>query len=219
MLPVMDQKLASISLVSVQIFKVKQLIPGIRSVREERELEAALPALEADAEQTFARIREGWGYKRKQINLLDSTALSRTIETPDFSYRLSLELDPDDNTHALWRREVLGLRGTTLSHPAFERVFGEIFGKAVLEYEKPIPIADIIDRIEETNDSRWILSYDSKCTSCSIHIAGISGTLFLEGNCITVESPGTRLTSTLSDLLGLSTKGGCVEITAPPGIL
>jgi hypothetical protein len=214
----MDLKLKNIRLRALQSVKVKALAQAktAKGLPPEQILAMAEPEIEKDVEHFFSRIREYWGFRRKEITIFDDEPLSRTIRTPLFDYQVRMELDPEDSAFVIWCREVNALKSSeiALSQP-FAAVFGDLFGTVVFEFEKPVPIADLIDQIEENPRQDLKLFYDPRCTWCEIRVSGFSGTLKFEANSMTVESPGTGLTTMVSKLLNDLHDYCDIDVTAP----
>ena len=67
--------------------------------------------IKADLDNMFDMVREQFGYKRKDLDVSAERDGLGFIRTPDFEYTVSLEVNPDEPTEVIWRREIGRLSG------------------------------------------------------------------------------------------------------------
>src|SRR5205814_1710243 len=67
---------------------------------------AAGPDIKADLDNTFDAVREQFGYKRKDLDVSAERDGVGFIRTPDFEYTVTVNVNPDEPSEVVWRREV-----------------------------------------------------------------------------------------------------------------
>lgn len=146
--------------------------------------------LDADTARTHGLIREHFGYKRRDVEVVAATEGRAAIRTPDFDYHVSVRLDPADSAAVVWRREVTHLHDAdALYGSAFQAVFGALFTE--LEFESPTPtdVEELIDQIEEKRPEGMKLSYPADCAWCDLYFAGFAGAVRVERESLRITAP------------------------------
>lgn len=133
----------------------------------------------SDVDQVYSTVREILGYKRRDVQS-GSEGGSGFVRTPDFEYVISADLDGDDATTVLWRREVSGVRNpAVILGKAFQQVFGGMFDELAFDFTGPLDLEAWVDRIEEETPAGVKLRCDSECTSCDVTVSGFVGVIRL----------------------------------------
>ncbi|GMW03140.1 MAG: hypothetical protein AMXMBFR84_42750 [Candidatus Hydrogenedentota bacterium] len=154
--------------------------------------------LEQDLEDKYASIKEAFGLKRRDIRTDGPEEGSGSIITPDFNYVVTVQINPDDTSEALWYREIESIRTPdAVLSPEFERAFGDIF--TVLEFvsDTLFDIADIVDQIEDLNDGRLTVDTDKDCSFCTLQVDGLDVTIRITANSFQIEQGSGRSTKDL----------------------
>lgn len=125
-----------------------------------------------DLEATFADLKKVYRLKRLEIEQQGPIDGSGVILTPHFEYAVSVELDADDPTQVVWRREVFNISDPLkVFCDEFESVFPDVFDTIEITPGEPMDVAAVIDRIEELETEDLAVTYDSDATECVIALA------------------------------------------------
>lgn len=113
------------------------------------------------------KLRAHLGYRRNEMDLSESDG-SKTIITRDFTYHISVTLDPEDLRDVIWKREIVNLSNPdVVNTPEFEAVFENSFNKVEFEFvHETIDLADLIDQIEAMKDLE--VNFPPDYSSCTI---------------------------------------------------
>src|SRR5947209_11137092 len=146
--------------------------------------------LDADTARTHGLIREHFGYKRRDVEVVPATEGRASIRTPDFDYHVSVRLDPADPTAVLWQRQVTHVQSAdALFGPAFQTVFGALFTELAFESPAPTDVEELIDQIEEKRPEGVKLSYPADCAWCDLYFAGFPGAVRVERESLRITAP------------------------------
>ena len=124
-------------------------------------------------------VRDGMGYKRRDLKKSYDGGNSGTIITPDFDYNVSLGQDPEDAAQALLRHEVTHIRnpGAILSD-AFQVTYDGMFDRILFDSGKEINVLNLVDQIEEMEpEGIDLVDYDDEGSYCTLKVAGVPGTI------------------------------------------
>ena len=170
---------------------------------------AGATELHEAGEALFQRIKDVFGYKRKEISLSQEGAAS--IQTVDFCVHLSLVADPDNNRHYLMSTEVTDfIEPDVLQGPQFADVFNQHFDRLVFEFPTQADIEEVIDRVEDLDQpDRVTVSYPSDASECTVSLVGFTSKLLFDTNRLTLIGPQklpvsdlVHASGRLQDLLG-----------------
>jgi hypothetical protein len=152
--------------------------------------------LKADLDRMYERIREQFGYKRKEIETVCEATGYGTIRTPDFEYTVLLELDESNPAQVIWRREVGQLSSVEVVHqPAFRLVFGDVLDRLVFEFREPLDIAAYVDRWEVEAPPGTKVRVDSNTSQVEITLRGLTGHIHVTAEGVTISGrPGDPTT-------------------------
>jgi len=143
--------------------------------------------LKADLDQMYERIREQFGYKRKEMEAACETTGYGTIRTPDFEYTVLLELDESNPAQVIWRREVGQLSSVELvRQPAFRQVFGAVLDRLVFEFREPLDVAAYVDRWETEAPPGTKVRVNSEATQAEITLSGVAGRICVTADSVTI---------------------------------
>ncbi|MEN9555773.1 MAG: hypothetical protein RLZZ232_2059, partial [Planctomycetota bacterium] len=159
--------------------------------------------LSEDLEQRFADFRRQLQCRRTELIVSDPESGVAAINTPWFEYRVSATLASDDTTEVEWRWQLSDFRDPPkLSTPEVTQAFHGFFDTVELLPTQPVDPAELIDQIEERQVAGVVLDYDRKATWCTLQIKGISATLTVSGDLLSLHlhqpaSPGKLIESFL----------------------
>ncbi len=148
----------------------------------------AADELRADLEDLYERARELGGLKRKDLELTAGQDGAGALRTPDFEYTISLDLDTEEPSRLIWRREV-----GQFTDPAFVRdgrfaaLFGPAFDRLVFHLSQPIDVEAFLDRLESEPAEGLQVAATSDGRSCEVTLAGMPGTILVQRNTVTVR--------------------------------
>jgi hypothetical protein len=141
-------------------------------------------------EETYNTLREHLGFKRKDLESTVGSDGIGVIRTPAFDVTISVSLDPDDPTDVIWRHEVSQVTDAgVLRSDGFRRVFGGHLDTLAFDFEKPIDVEDLVDRIEDDPPPGVKVRVASDASSCDVTVAGFAGRIHVERAALRVEGP------------------------------
>ena len=144
--------------------------------------------LKADLDQVFDMVRETFGYKRKDMDVSAERDGFGFIRTPEFEYTIALEINPDDPTEVIWRREIGRLAGPEFVRSAgFQSVFGSMFDRLVFEFDVPVNVAELVDRIEDAPPEGVKIGVASDANTAEITLAGFAGRVTVKPDALTIH--------------------------------
>jgi hypothetical protein len=149
--------------------------------------------LDADTAHFHALIREHFGYKRRDVEVVAAVEGRAAIRTPDFDYQVAVALDPTDTTAVVWRREVSRLQSAdTLFGAAFQMVFGPLFTELHYTPHAATDVEELIDRIEDNPPNGVKLTYPADSAWCELFFTGLPGVVRVERDALRVTAPAAQ---------------------------
>lgn len=146
--------------------------------------------LRREIEETYNALREHLGFKRKDLESTVGTDGLGFIRTPTFDFAVSVSLDPDDPTSVVWRREVSQVSDPDLLRAdGFRRVFGGTLDTLEFDFEKPIDVEELVDRIEDDLPPGVKVRVLSDASACDVTVQGFAGRIHVERSSLRVEGP------------------------------
>ncbi len=134
--------------------------------------------VENDVESIFKKLRKGFKLKRVDAKVSTPDPGWGTIETPYFVYSINATLDEEDASCVRWERSVREIADPDqVGSTEFASIFDCVFDRIEFNFEHPIQMEDWIDNIEEQDDDRLELDYDSGLQNCSLKIDGVAATI------------------------------------------
>jgi hypothetical protein len=171
----------------------------------------AQPDIRADLDNTFEAVREQFGYKRKDLDVSAERDGLGFIRTPDFEYTVTVEVNADDPTEVVWRREVGRLADPGLVRSeAFTAVFGTVFDRLVFEFAVPVDVAEFVDRIEEHPPEGVKVSVASGSDAAEVKLAGFAGRVTVTRTAVAIEGRTGATAGLLDQFLTFLRKFGGV---------
>jgi hypothetical protein len=162
------------------------------------------------ADVIHERIRETFGYKRKDINYSCDDGAA-TIKTPDFDVNLWIMQDPGDPSVYVLTTEVGAIRRPAIiTEDGFSDVFSRYCDTVVIEFSRNIDLKDKIDEIEDLPELKGHLKYEADCSSFKLNLPTLQ--ICVTAKRITLSLPGTDNIKVLLDnaknaLAALSSSG------------
>lgn len=129
--------------------------------------------IEGEVEEARTALRKKLNYSRKQLDINIDVGAA-TIFTPDFSLEITLTLDESNPSQAILRWEIVNITNPKLIFSeAFNRTFEHLFSIIEFEYSQAFDISDMIDRLEEAEDTKIDLDYPKDNSYCQVDIEGL----------------------------------------------
>lgn len=148
----------------------------------------AQPDVKADLDAIYEMIREAFGYKRKDLDVSAERDGLGFIRTPDFEYTVTVEVNPEEPTEVIWRREVGRLADPNFVRAEpFTNVFGSAFDRLVFEFAEPVNVEELVDRIEEQPPEGVKIAIASGGDSAEVKLAGFAGRVRIARDAVTIE--------------------------------
>lgn len=149
----------------------------------------AIDDIKADIDDTFQALREVFGLKRKEIEVgTDPDDGTGTIRTSHFDYTIAVRLDLADPESVIWRREVSRIaEPEIIQGPRFAAAFGTIFDRIVFEYDTPVNVPELVDRIEEQDMKGVKVRCASDASFAEITLEGFQGAVRIDGRSLEVQ--------------------------------
>lgn len=113
------------------------------------------------------------GYKRRHLKLT-----ANGIETPDFEYAVTIGLDADDPSTAVWRHVVSRMTDKdVIFSEGFATTFKRFLDSAEYEFASEFEVEDFIDLIEQLESDEITVEYVRGEPECDVRIEGFEGVL------------------------------------------
>lgn len=146
--------------------------------------------LKSEVEETYNALREQLGFKRKDLESTIGAEGIGFVRTPSFDYSVSVSLDPDDPSSVIWRREVSQVSDADmLRSDGFRMVFGGRLETLQFDFEKPIDVEELVDRIEDDPPPGVKVRVASDGSACDVTVQGFAGRVHVERSSLRVEGP------------------------------
>lgn len=146
--------------------------------------------LKTEVEETYNALREHIGFKRKDLESTIGAEGIGFVRTPSFDYSLSVSLDPDDPSSVIWRREVSQISDADiLRSDGFRKVFNGQLETLQFDFEKPIDVENLVDRIEDDPLPGVKVRVTSDGSACDVTVEHFAGRVHVERSSLRVEGP------------------------------
>ena len=162
-------------------FRKTHTVPDRVSAATSRFLAAiAADELIAERDAVYAAVRQHFGLKRRQVSAAASEG-GVSVRTPEVEYTCEISLAADDPARAVWRRQLVPLRGLdVLRRPEFHATFGPLLGTLSFEYDDPLDVAGLVDAIEDDAPPGVAVRCGADSSWCEVRLAGFSGSIRVE---------------------------------------
>lgn len=176
-----QQQLRSVRLFHEQKMPVKSLsgfckgnfIPDrINDAAESFLAKIAEKDVEVEIDQVHEDLKSVFKFKRRDTKATVDGG-SGSIVTPYFDYEVTVSLNPDKPSEALFRRQVTSIRQPEMVFcEEFDEVFKGKFDRLEFGTQQTLNIEQIVDQIESIESEEIDVSYNKEVTRCAIHITG-----------------------------------------------
>jgi hypothetical protein len=176
--------------------------------------------IRAELDRVYDAAREHLGYKRKDLDVKAEQDGTGYLRTPDFEYTVYADLDPDEPSKLIWRREAGQFADPGFVRSAgFNELFPGTFDRLVFEFARPIDVGEFVDRVEDSPPAGAKLTVTSDGKACDITLAGFAGTVRVQRHAVTVRGRAADASGLLDRFLQFLGKFGAVgELPALPPV-
>ena len=102
---------------------------------------------------------------------------------------MTCEQDRENPGSALITRQLINISPTIIENEAFNQVFDKYFNELTFDFNKPLNIEELIDRIEDLNSDKIHVEYPSDYSHCDIEIDGVPFKIRVRQRSLTVQTP------------------------------
>ena len=151
--------------------------------------ELASSDLNDELDTAFAKLKSGFGFKRKELTATDPLENCGEVATPGFTYEVSVSTIEDEPANVLWRRAISRISDAeTVTSPEFEKTFGNQFNILELALNEPVDVESVIDEVEDCDDPTVKVEYEKDASWCRIEFRGRKESIHVEADLIRVHS-------------------------------
>lgn len=149
----------------------------------------AEPELAEWGEELFTALREGMGYRRKDISLSIENGSAR-IEAKDFTLERRYELFQNE-PESYWVETELREAGSSdlLEEGGFNEAVGPQFERLRCVFQRETKVEEVIDGIEEADSSSVSVDYPSTCEHCEARIEGLDAVFRFDAATLEIRFP------------------------------
>jgi hypothetical protein len=148
---------------------------------------AAAEELTKDLDQVHAKLKEVFGFSRRELSSAQPNDGTGTITTPHFSYSVTVSHNPDQLDEALWTRTVESIKSPAeIASTAFAKVFDGVFSTLAFELPAQVSIEDFIDEVETAKIPDLKIHYDRDATFCELQLPGSTGMITLRPTVLSI---------------------------------
>lgn len=153
--------------------------------------ELASSDLNDELDTAFAKLKSGFGFKRKELTATDPLENCGEVATPGFTYEVSVSTIEDEPANVLWRKAISRISDAeTVTSPEFEKTFGNQFNILELALSEPVDVESVIDEVEDCDDPSVKVDYEKDASWCRIEFRGRKESIHVEAELIRVHSAG-----------------------------
>jgi hypothetical protein len=130
--------------------------------------------IRADLDKMHGALRAAFGFKRIEVQVDGPNDGAGTIITPFFTYAVDAFQNPTAPSEVVWRRQVMDIKEPDkIFSDEFEIVFGRMFDTVEFSPPTSIDLTALIDKIEQMDDDKISIDYDTDAKSCTVKIKGL----------------------------------------------
>jgi hypothetical protein len=151
--------------------------------------ELAASDLNDELDSAFAKLRSGFGFKRKELTATDPLENCGEVATPGFTFEVSVSTIEGEPSNVLWRRAISRISDAeTVTSPEFEKTFGAQFNILELALNEPVDVEAVIDEVEDLDDPSVTVDYEKDASWCRIEYRGRKESIHVDSDRIRVQS-------------------------------
>jgi hypothetical protein len=156
--------------------------------------------LRDDLDHIYGRLKDAFGFRRRDLDASEPMDGTGTINTPYFNYSITVALNPDDLGEVIWTRSVDAIKNAAeIRSSAFASVFDGVFDTLEFSLPTAVNIEDFIDSIEAAKTPHLKIAYDRACTYCAIQLQSGTGTVTVKPRSLSIVHNRPKKTLQLID--------------------
>ena len=160
----------------------------------------AKPDIEHDLDEMFKRLRDTFGYKRRDLLVTGPIDGAGAIRVPDFEYRLQIIPNAAEPEYFVWERSVVSISSLAIIlNQSFQTTFDQFITSMIVEFPERLDIAAIIDHVEDLIDKTCSIDYDRDATWCEIAMIDSTAKMKIQPQQVSIKGSNTM---GVRDLLG-----------------
>ena len=154
--------------------------------------------LKQDLDSIYDSLKHAFSFKRRDLSVAEPADGTGTITAPNFSYSISVALNPADTSQVIWTKTVDNIQAPAevLSAP-FSEVFDNVFNTLQFSLPTPVNVDDFIDAIEAAEISDLQIDYDRDATHCELRFAETPGAVRVTSDTLSIVQTHPAKISTL----------------------
>lgn len=158
----------------------------------------AAEELKKDLDEMFAKLKEAFGFTRRELTAAEPNDGTGTITTPHFNYSITVASNPEQLEEVIWTRTVDAIKTPAqISSPEFATVFDGVFNTLSFELPSKISVEDFIDEVEAAKISELKIKYDREATFCELQLPEATGLVTLRPETLSIVHKQRTETQTL----------------------
>ena len=147
----------------------------------------AADELQADLDSVYDKLKNAFGFSRRDLEASDPVDGAGTIITPFFDYSVTVTLNPDDLDEVIWTRTVDSIKvPAQIASEAFAEVFDDVFDTLEFSLPTKVDIEAFIDAVEAAKLPDLTIKYDREATYCELCLQGAVGKVTLRPNSLSI---------------------------------
>lgn len=147
----------------------------------------AADELKKDLDEIYDKLKEAFGFTRRELAAAEPHDGTGTITTPHFSYSITVTHNPEQLDEAFWRRTVESIKTPAkISSAEFSAVFDGVFNTLAFGLPTKVSIEDFIDEVEAAKIPELKIKYDRDATYCELQLQGAAGTITLRPQTLSI---------------------------------
>ena len=143
-----------------------------------------------DLDDLYRKLKDQFGFKRRNLIVSDPVDGSAGIQTDAFHYQVNLLVCPESIEHVIWQRCICFIQQVEiLSRSEFQTVFGDRMDRLCVDLDSDIDITDVIDHFEDLAPEDIEIDYDRQATWCELTIHGSTAKMRIQSDQFVVTDP------------------------------
>jgi len=149
----------------------------------------AQPFIDQQINEAVQFFNENLNYKRRDLSMVQSDGGQGMLQTKDFDYAITISQSREKADWYVLTKRLFNFKNRDIIfNEAFNQWFSNGLNELRFEVNTPLPIGEIIDRVEDY-DNRNDISVEYRITDlsdCNITLNGISGCLHCGSNSFSI---------------------------------
>jgi hypothetical protein len=158
----------------------------------------AAEELKKDLDDVFAKLKEAFGFTRRELSAAEANDGAGSITTPHFNYSVTVALNPEQLEEVIWTRTVDAIKTpSAIASPAFAAVFDGVFNTLAFKLPSKVSVEDFIDEVEAAKIPELKIKYDRDATFCELQLPDATSAITLRPQTLSIVHKQRTETQTL----------------------